>query len=60
MWDGIAYKELGDVSYTDKLMNLNQKYRECYLFPAGITLTLPDPVPVTSDTLPPWKRVSVK
>jgi hypothetical protein len=60
MWDGIAYKELGDVSYTDKLMNLNQKYREYYLFPAGVTLTLPDPVPVTSDTLPPWKRVSVK
>ena len=30
MWDAIAYTQLGSVSYTDKLMNLNQQYREYY------------------------------
>lgn len=58
MWDSIAYSQLGDVSYTDKLMNLNQKYREYYTFPAGIVLTMPDPTEETSDTLPPWKQVA--
>lgn len=58
MWDSIAYVQLGDVAYTDKLMNLNQQYREYFTFPAGVVLTLPDPVENVSDTLPPWKRVS--
>jgi hypothetical protein len=57
MWDGIAYKELGDASCTDKLMNLNQEYREYYIFPAGIILKLPESAPETSAGLPPWKRV---
>ena len=58
MWDSIAYAQLGDVAYTDKLMNLNQQYREYFTFPAGVVLILPDPVENVSDTLPPWKRVS--
>lgn len=57
-WDGIAYSQLGDVAYTDKLMNLNRQYREYYIFPAGITLTLPDVAENVTDTLPPWKQVS--
>ena len=60
MWDSIAYSQLGDVSHTDKLMNLNFNYREYYVFPAGITLTLPD-IAINespSASLPPWKRVS--
>lgn len=58
MWDSIAYAQLGDVAYTDRLMNLNQQYREYFTFPAGITLLLPDPVENVSDALPPWKKVS--
>lgn len=60
MWDSIAYAQMGDVSYTDKLMNLNLRYREYYIFPAGVVLTLPDAVESAGDalTLPPWKRVS--
>ena len=27
MWDGIAYKTLGDEAYTDRLMKLNPQYR---------------------------------
>lgn len=58
MWDSIAHSQLGDVAYTDKLMNLNTTYRHYYIFPAGITLTLPDLVEEINNTLPPWKKVS--
>ena len=58
MWDAIVYTQLGSVSYTDKLMNLNQQYREYYTFPAGVVLQLPE---ISSDlvsTMPPWKQVT--
>lgn len=58
MWDSIAYTQLGDVSYTDKLMTLNPKYREYYTFPAGVVLTLPDEVAGDTNALPPWKKVA--
>lgn len=58
MWDSIAFSQLGDVAYTDRLMNLNQNYREYYTFPAGIVLTLPDQTEEAIDTLPPWKQVA--
>lgn len=58
MWDSICYNQLGSVDYTDKLMNLNMEYREYYRFPAGIVLTLPEPVTHQANNLPPWKQVS--
>lgn len=59
MWDSIAYAQLGDVAYTDKLMNLNLQYRDIYIFPAGIVLNLPDVVAEpTPDNAPPWKKVA--
>lgn len=58
MWDSIAYKQMGDVSYTDKLINLNQEYRNYYIFPAGVKLTLPELELESPANLPPWKRVS--
>ena len=42
MWDGIAYKQLGDVKYTDLLMNANTQYRKVYIFSAGVELVIPD------------------
>ena len=57
MWDSIAYTQLGSVSHTDKLMNANLQYREIYLFPAGIVLTLPEVKEQASRSLPPWKKV---
>ena len=48
MWDGIAYK--------DRLMKLNPQYRRTFVFPAGITLTVPEPETRVSSDLPPWKR----
>lgn len=57
MWDSIAYHQLGGISYTDKLMNANQQYRDYYVFPAGILLVLPEIESKESGTLPPWKKV---
>lgn len=56
MWDSIAFTQLGDTAYTDRLMNLNRQYRMYYSFPAGIVLVLPVPERKISETLPPWKR----
>ncbi len=58
MWDGIAYAQLGSCAYTDTLMSANMAYRETYIFPAGVVLTIPD-VDTTSDddTQPPWREV---
>lgn len=42
MWDSIAYAQMGDCAYTDKLIELNGKYRDVFIFPAGVTLTLPE------------------
>ncbi|MCL2588642.1 MAG: tail protein X [Oscillospiraceae bacterium] len=58
MWDLIAYNQLGDTAHTDKLINLNQQYREYYIFPAGIVLALPDIDPDLPGVLPPWKQVA--
>lgn len=58
MWDAIAHTQLGDVAHTDKLMNLNQQYREYYTFPAGIVLQLPQVSTDIISTMPPWKQVT--
>jgi len=59
MWDQIAYKTLGSVSLTDRLMMANRKYLNFYVFPAGITLVIPE---VSADNmtegLPPWKQTA--
>lgn len=56
MWDGIAYKTLGDEAHTDKVMKANPQYRAVFVFPAGITLTIPEVETAVSADLPPWKR----
>ncbi len=58
MWDSIAYKVYGDRSYTGKLMRLNPKYHDYFIFPAGIELTMPEPTITLNTLLPPWKQVS--
>lgn len=57
MWDSIAFAQMGDVAYTNDLMRLNQQYLDCYVFPAGVVLVLPEPVENVSGNLPPWKQV---
>lgn len=58
MWDNIAYTQMGDVTYTDKLMRLNRQYLNYFTFPAGVVLVLPEPVENVSSNLPPWKQVT--
>jgi hypothetical protein len=38
-------------------MNANLQYREYYIFPAGIVLTIPEVKESVSRSLPPWKKV---
>lgn len=59
MWDSIAHEQLGNVKYTDALMNANTEYRKVYIFSAGIELTIPDINTIaTAEDLPPWKKVN--
>ena len=56
MWDSIAYTQMGDTAYTDRLINLNRQYKDFYTLPAGLVLTLPEADPRIIETLPPWKK----
>lgn len=54
-WDLIAYREMGSENYASQLIQANQDYVDCYLFPAGVVLTIPDVQVSPSSTLPPWR-----
>lgn len=56
MWDSIAYSQLSGTEHTHELMNANLEYREYYVFPAGIVLSLPEVTESASANLPPWKQ----
>lgn len=56
MWDSIASEQLGSASYMDLLINANMAYRDIYLFPSGVVLTLPEIEAPINSQLPPWKR----
>lgn len=57
MWDSIAYKTLGSVNLTDRLMMANRRYLHLYTFPAGIVLNVPDVrAQAAAGGLPPWKQ----
>lgn len=57
-WDSIAHRALGSVDHTGVLISANMAYREYWMFPSGIVLTLPDIEETVGEDLPPWKRVS--
>lgn len=58
MLDLIAYREYGSSAYTAKLYKANTDYRMYYVFPAGITLNIPDldDTDVTQEQIAPWRR----
>jgi phage tail protein X len=56
MWDMIAYKTYGNEMYTDVLIHANLQYKDTYIFPAGVIITLPEITLEVSESLPPWKR----
>lgn len=55
-WDIIAHTQLGSTDYTDQLISANLEHVGKLLFPAGITLRLPEITSRPSVNLPPWKR----
>lgn len=56
MWDSVAYKCYGDEAGINALMNANEAYIDTVVFPAGVTLTVPEYVKPVTSTLPPWRR----
>ena len=55
-WDMIAFKVLGSERYMSQLLEANKKYRETYIFPAGVVLTIPEITEEVESTAPPWRR----
>lgn len=56
-WDGIAVKVYRDEKYMNELLEANQAYREIIIFPANVSLSLPNIQTQTATILPPWKKV---
>ena len=56
MGDSIAYKCYGDEAGINVLMSANEEYIDTVVFPAGVTLTVPDYTKPVTSTLPPWRR----
>ena len=60
MWDAIAYKVYGDENKIATLVEANPKYRDIFVFPAGVELTVPEiadeeKAEVSAD-VPIWRR----
>jgi len=59
-WDYVAYKVYGEQSgaefYMNALLDANADYMHYVVFPANITLIVPDVEIELPKTLPPWKR----
>ncbi|WP_211746417.1 tail protein X [Paenibacillus sp. Marseille-Q4541] len=54
-WDGIAFSISGKESFMVPLIDANPDHAEVVIFPAGVTLNVPD-IPIsTASTLPPWR-----
>ena len=53
-WDIVAYKAYGNDM--DTLVKANIEYKDTYIFPAGVVLTLPEIELTVSESLPPWKQ----
>ena len=55
-WDIVAYKAYGNEMYMDTIIKANIEYKDTYIFPAGVVLTLPEIELMVSESLPPWKQ----
>ena len=55
-WDIVAYKAYDNEMYMDTLIKANVEYKDTYIFPAGVVLTLPEIELTVSESLPPWKQ----
>lgn len=58
-WDIISKRVYGDEHFMDLLIRANIQYRKIVIFPAEVTLTVPDINLASLEyeaNLPPWKR----
>ena len=55
-WDIVSYKTLGNEMYKNLILEENMDSREIVIFPAGVSLAIPDVQPEVSEDLPPLKR----
>lgn len=56
-WDLICYKHYGTEMVMHEVMNANPQYMHIVVFPAGITLNMPEIETVkTIQHKPPWMR----
>ena len=55
-WDIVAYKAYGNEMHMDTLIKANIEYKDTYIFPAGVVLTLPEIELEVSESLPPGNR----
>ncbi len=56
MWDSIAKKCYGTEDGINALMEANDSYVNIVVFPAGVTLTLPEYTKPVTTVLPPWRK----
>lgn len=56
MWDSIAKTVYGTEAGMAKLLEANEAYREIVVFPAGVTIKIPDYELPKEEHLPPWRR----
>ena len=58
-WDLIAWQQMGETRYMNRLMAANTQHLGYYIFPTGIELTIPDidTEQAALSSLPPWRQV---
>lgn len=58
MWDVIAARELGSSSYMGPLIMANLSKCSYFVFPAGVTLVIPELEASNNASNPPWREAS--
>lgn len=56
MWDSIAFQQMGNEKYVTDLLSANPEHLQTFIFPAGVTLQIPDVSEDEPSSLPPWRR----
>ncbi len=55
-WDWIAKKVYGNEKRLDVLMENNQDLLDILIFPAGVTLQIPEELPERAEDVPAWRK----
>ena len=55
-WDWIAKKVYGNEKRLDVLMENNQNLLDVLIFPAGVTLQIPEELPESTEDVPAWRK----